>query len=868
MEPEAEPEAEPVAEPEAEPTTEPEPETVSVDPQDVQILKLIKEQFDIKLAEKEAQIQRLTEVLGRPIRTIAGYDGGYWDECNEDVRQEFCDELEQAGIDDIDCVSLSTLRRYVPDIEGSVYYQLRAAYEYVTHGGGQASRAMKMDDEAAQPSPRTAREPQGMRDLPFDMDGFRNYMEQQTEALQMQFALYTAVTDLGEEDIARQWTQAVVFGQRGIDLDRLAAAIISVNNRYATHQEMIRAAVEVYHRLEEPAAAATAPSEAAILDRARLEAAQEMAAVSAGQQVANTGDETPAEVLRDWTVNPLNPLNPLRQNIAAAESADDENNEMPCEAHLTERGHCESCNGGGSYSFCDDVQGNLHVCEPCCDYLNNQTAAPAAAEPQPTAPEPQPTAAPQPTPVPQPPPFSDQMYEEAHKMLAEIKKLEAEHKAGRLTDIEYYEAITDLHEHDTCIVCGFPNGERGDPDVTLPCGHHIHSQCLIEWMTETDSHDPRLIDYRDVDSWRQRHRTCPMCSQPLLAQPTPAAPAAPAPARRRLRVLQPFVLHSEDDARQWLIDTAANNGTYSSLYVPFIHAVLETGRMQPQIAIWRRIFGAERWDHFVARYRQLGHLLNPQFTATGYVDANQQTQFLQQGGQPLEQEFVIYTAQITAQMQQPAAAAAPSMTAEEATQICRAYVNSRPPPAEPVLAAARIGFVEQERARAIAEAATGNFEFSDGHLGDAIAPGRIYNPLTGRTIVNTAAARRRIQQTAQQLITEENQALQILQRYGIDIRIWAQNGDTEVDHWQASNWREAADEIRLLEAADEEYNQGDGGMEYNYYFFCTEEDPDDVDHCAWAAEQDYYFGETLTALVQAAGEDDFRQMRQHRDQQS
>eukprot|EP01050_Picozoa_sp_SAG11_P057637 SAG11_NODE_36402_length_261_cov_2.549383_1_plen_67_part_01 len=55
------------------------------------------------------------------------------------------------------------------------------------------------------------------------------------------------------------------------------------------------------------------------------------------------------------------------------------------------------------------------------------------------------------------------------------------------------------------------------------------------------------------------------------APPAPApapqpAPAAPAPTRRRLRVLQPFVLHSEDDARQWLIDTAANNRTYSSLY--------------------------------------------------------------------------------------------------------------------------------------------------------------------------------------------------------------------------------------------------------------------------------------------------------------
>eukprot|EP01050_Picozoa_sp_SAG11_P046934 SAG11_NODE_24280_length_375_cov_1.876812_1_plen_83_part_10 len=71
------------------------------------------------------------------------------------------------------------------------------------------------------------------------------------------------------------------------------------------------------------------------------------------------------------------------------------------------------------------------------------------------------------------------------------------------------------------------------------------------------------------------------------APPAPApAPAAPAPARG-----PPFVLHSEDQARQWLINTAANSGTYSALYVPFIHAVLQTGHLQPQIAIWRRIFG-------------------------------------------------------------------------------------------------------------------------------------------------------------------------------------------------------------------------------------------------------------------------------------
>eukprot|EP01050_Picozoa_sp_SAG11_P009285 SAG11_NODE_862_length_6840_cov_35.328586_1_plen_133_part_00 len=94
----------------------------------------------------------------------------------------------------------------------------------------------------------------------------------------------------------------------------------------------------------------------------------------------------------------------------------------------------------------------------------------AAAEPEPAA-----AAAPQPALVPQPPSFSDQMYEEAHQMLAEINRLEAEHKAGRLTDIEYYEAITDLHENDTCMICGFANDELGNPDVTPPCGHHIHS---------------------------------------------------------------------------------------------------------------------------------------------------------------------------------------------------------------------------------------------------------------------------------------------------------------------------------------------------------------------------------------------------------
>eukprot|EP01051_Picozoa_sp_SAG22_P026536 SAG22_NODE_8422_length_658_cov_0.592129_1_plen_35_part_10 len=35
----------------------------------------------------------------------------------------------------------------------------------------------------------------------------------------MQFELFSAVTEGSEEDLARQWTRAVVFGQGGIDLN-------------------------------------------------------------------------------------------------------------------------------------------------------------------------------------------------------------------------------------------------------------------------------------------------------------------------------------------------------------------------------------------------------------------------------------------------------------------------------------------------------------------------------------------------------------------------------------------------------------------------------------------------------------------------
>eukprot|EP01050_Picozoa_sp_SAG11_P019440 SAG11_NODE_3095_length_2699_cov_23.700769_2_plen_603_part_00 len=403
-----------------------------------------------------------------------------------------------------------------------------------------------------------------MRDLPFDMDGFRNYMEQQTEALQMAFALYTAVTDLGEEDIARQWTQAVVSGQGGIDTDRLAAAIISVNNRYATHQEMIRAAVEVYHRhlgpefCEEPVAAEPEP-ETEPQPKGNIDVQ-----IRAAQRLVD--------------------LKEVQQKIAAMEYI---------------------------LQFEEDE-----------DILNDLTV----------------------------------LYCDELQLLG-----------------------------DDCPICLLPMRE---PMATTSCGHQYHFDCLRNAYNTRRVQSSWSECMVNLQTWSQ----CPMCreqynyitfggvsllpnaleavpeqarapapAQAAAAEPEPEAEPEPAPAPAPAPA--PFVLHSEDQAQQWLINTAANNGTYSALYVPFIHAVLQTGHLQPQIAIWRRIFGAERWDDFVARYRYVNTDFNPHFggfwTATGYVDAPGQDHFLLQGGQQLQQEFMMMVTQVTAQIQQPAAAAAP-----------------------------------------------------------------------------------------------------------------------------------------------------------------------------------------------------------------
>jgi hypothetical protein len=119
-----------------------------------------------------------------------------------------------------------------------------AAMAALEAGGAAAAGKGKGKPAAPAAEPEPVR--RGMRSLPVDMDGFRHYMERQPEASQMQFELYSAVTEGSAEDHARWWITAVQFGQGGIDLDGLAAAITSVNNRYPTHQEMLAAAAVAY----------------------------------------------------------------------------------------------------------------------------------------------------------------------------------------------------------------------------------------------------------------------------------------------------------------------------------------------------------------------------------------------------------------------------------------------------------------------------------------------------------------------------------------------------------------------------------------------------------------------------------------------
>eukprot|EP01050_Picozoa_sp_SAG11_P000277 SAG11_NODE_7_length_31267_cov_19.541966_15_plen_299_part_00 len=205
---------------------------------------------------------------------------------------------------------------------------------------------------------------------------------------------------------------------------------------------------------DDPAAAAAAPSEAAIVERARREAELEVMAVTLGYPVANTGDETPAEVVQDWTRRRWQ----WSQNIAAAESADDE---------------------------------------------------PAVAT-VPAAPEPQPTA------EPQPEGDIDVQIRAAQRLvdLKEVQKkiaameyiLEFEEDEDILNDLTvlYCDELQLLG--DDCPICLSPLAEGV---VTTSCGHQYHFDCLRHTYSTRRVESSYSSHMENFQTWSQ----CPMCRQ-------------------------------------------------------------------------------------------------------------------------------------------------------------------------------------------------------------------------------------------------------------------------------------------------------------------------------------------------------------------
>lgn len=142
---------------------------------------------------------------------------------------------------------------------------------------------------------------------------------------------------------------------------------------------------------------------------------------------------------------------------------------------------------------------------------------------------------------------------------------------------------------DTCPIC-LDSIVDGESFVTGGCGHTVHLQCYTQ----------------NIQSGRSMAQNCPVCRVPYLSPapaPEPPAPAlAPHLLNHQEHRLSHWLVYTLTQAEQFLLDTTAQNGTYSALYVPFIHAVLQTGDMQHQINIWQEIFGAH-WTQFVETYR-------------------------------------------------------------------------------------------------------------------------------------------------------------------------------------------------------------------------------------------------------------------------
>eukprot|EP01050_Picozoa_sp_SAG11_P024889 SAG11_NODE_5440_length_1559_cov_2.223288_1_plen_478_part_01 len=274
-------------------------------------------------------------------------------------------------------------------------------------------------------------------------------------------------------------------------------------------------------------------------------------------------------------------------------------------------------------------------------------AEPAAAEPA----EPQPAAAAEPEPAPEPEPTErEQQLEEKQEEMRELQEnlrtscSPDEIRSYMDTYADLSMEIQQLSVPPTAITrddaprylcCLITWVLMEDPVIDTSNGYTYDRSSIIEHMRVGNLECPftrqpmgPLIPNRAVrdavEQWCADNNVnvtlAPATTGPSPAPSTTGPASAPipgsiqAPTHWATEPVNPLIMLPQIDdvavaenlARQWLTSISAlglHLATFSNIYVPFIHAVFQTQFALPQRTAWQRIFGEQRWNDLVERYR-------------------------------------------------------------------------------------------------------------------------------------------------------------------------------------------------------------------------------------------------------------------------
>jgi hypothetical protein len=158
---------------------------------------------------------------------------------------------------------------------------------------------------------------------------------------------------------------------------------------------------------------------------------------------------------------------------------------------------------------------------------------------------------------------------------------------------------------DTCFVC-MDDISAGDASANPGCMHNLHLHCFMQLMRHgiqqcgICSRQYGLPVLAPAPAPAPRHNTFFRALAPAPAQPTCSPSEAPQGPLPTCPVPGSTGFLTAQAALAWL---GSNPETYSPFYVPFLHAVYQTGLLTEQIEVWRDLVGHDIWDEFVRRYR-------------------------------------------------------------------------------------------------------------------------------------------------------------------------------------------------------------------------------------------------------------------------